>query len=656
MNRHGATRILLLCALAAWGSQAFGWGYEAHKLITRKACDAMPEPVRGFFISHSDELAERSLDPDSWRKTDKLEHSNHFLDIDYSGFGPYPFSDLPRSYAEASAKFGEEALDQYGRLPWRIDRYMEDAVRAIKSGDPAKVVGVLGAYSHYIEDAHMPLHVVMNFNGQLTGQRGVHGRWEWNMVDRHLPELSAAVLADPSKVAPVEQPLETAFEIIFDSYGKHFALLDADRHAAAGIEGDLEESDVYFDRLWRRSNELCIAQMTRAAEYVASFWTTAWERAGKPKLPADVPARRERARDLGIRIGSRTPGPLNAITDVLGVRVGHVTHVRGSGKNAVRTGVTAIVPRDDIWHRKAPAAVFAMNSNGEVMGSHWIREAGSLEVPIVLTTTLNVPAAAAGVVEWMVRVHPSMGRGDDVVLPVVAECDDSGLNDSQARAVTAEDTVRAIETSRSGPAEEGSVGAGTGLRSYGFKGGIGTASRVIEGGYTVGALVEANGGRRSELRVDGVPVGEEIADLLPTRPDPEKSFIVVVATDAPLDARQLERVAKRASWGIARTGTVGRHGSGDFVIAFSTANPMPHMPDEPTYPGVSFVDAHINELFAATIEATEEAIVNALVAAETMVGYGGATAHELPSDRLRAILYRHGRLFPSSTQPVEAAE
>jgi D-aminopeptidase len=646
MRFRYAIRALLVAVLSLASSHAFGWGYAAHRLITRKACDAMPEPVRVFFVANRNALAEHSIDPDLWRKEDKTEGPRHFLDMDYEAFGKFPFAELPRDFDAAVAKFGKETFDKVGYLPWRIDEYMGAVVEAMKSGDAATMVPIVGAYAHYIEDAHMPLHGVINYDGQFTNQKGVHGRWEWNLVERYESALDAAVVADPTRVRVVASPRDLAFDVLLDSYARHFELLNDDRRAAEGVAGSLDANETYFARLWELSGDLCIRQMSEAATQVASLWLTAWERAGRPNLPlpAETPQAPVRARDLGVRIGRLEPGPWNAITDVAGVRVGHVTLVEGDGESAVRTGVTAVVPRDDVWHKKVPAAVYSFNGNGEVTGAHWIREAGWLEVPILLTSTLNVPRVANGVVSWMEKVNPKMSRGDDVVLPVVAECDDSGLNDSRGRHVSEEDVIRAIETASAGPVAEGNVGAGTGLVCYGFKGGIGTASRKTEEGYTVGALVEANGGRRSELRVDGVPVGETIRDMMPEWGPPEKSFIIVVATDAPLDARQLERIARRASWGLARTGTVGRHGSGDFVIAFSTATEVPHFPDEATYNVTAFADAELNALFTATVEATEEAIVNALMAAKTTVGRRGRTVYALPHDRLREALYRAGRL------------
>jgi len=338
---------------------------------------------------------------------------------------------------------------------------------------------------------------------------------------------------------------------------------------------------------------------------------------------------RARARDLGIVIGRYQPGPQNAITDVAGVKVGHVTLAYGEGKlmrgkGPVRTGVTVIIPRDDVWHNKVPAGAFVLNGTGEMTGLAWVAESGFLEYPIALTNTLNVPRVANGVMTWMIQHYPGIGITDDTLTPVVAECDDSRLNDSQGRHVSEENVATALDTASDGPVMEGAVGAGTGMISYGFKGGIGTSSRRLpeqEGGYTVGVLVNANHGRREELMVNGVQVGKRYnANGHAAVSGSEGSIIVVIATDAPLDARQLGRVAKRAALGLARTGSTARHGSGDFMLAFSTGNTIPHYPEAPTFSMTRMADTHLNPLFTATVEATEEAIVNALTMATTTIG------------------------------------
>jgi D-aminopeptidase len=356
---------------------------------------------------------------------------------------------------------------------------------------------------------------------------------------------------------------------------------------------------------------------------------------------------RQRARDLGIVVGRYQPGPLNAITDVAGVKVGHVTLMRGEGalkpgEGPVRTGVTVVIPRDDVWHKKVPAGGFVLNGTGEMTGLAWVAESGFLEYPIALTNTLNVPRVANGVMSWMIRRYPEIGITDDTLTPVVAECDDSRLNDSQGRHVSEDDVTKALDGAGSGPVAEGSVGAGTGMVSYGFKGGIGTSSRRLppeDGGYTVGVLVNANHGRRDELIVAGVPVGASYgAGEHASLAGGEGSIIIVVATDAPLDARQLGRLAKRAALGLARTGSTARHGSGDFVLAFSTGNTISHYPKESTFAMTHLADTHVNPFFTATVEATEEAILNALTMATTVVGRGGTRVEAISLPRLRALV------------------
>ncbi len=355
---------------------------------------------------------------------------------------------------------------------------------------------------------------------------------------------------------------------------------------------------------------------------------------------------RQRAREIGITIGRYQPGPLNAITDVAGVKVGQVTLNRGEGalkpgQGPVRTGVTVIVPREDVWHKKVPAGSFVLNGTGEMTGLAWVAESGFLEYPIALTNTLNVPRVANGVMSWMIRRYPGIGITDDTLTPVVAECDDSRLNDSQGRHVSELDVITALDGAATGPVAEGAVGAGTGMVSYGFKGGIGTSSRRLtseDGGYTVGVLVNANHGRRQELVVAGVPVGRLYPGDAQSSAGAEGSIIVIIATDAPLDSRQLGRLAKRAALGLARTGSTARHGSGDFMLAFSTGNTVPHYPKERTFTMTHLSDAHINPLFNATVEATEEAILNALTMARTTVGRDNHRVEAISLTTLRTLL------------------
>ena len=368
---------------------------------------------------------------------------------------------------------------------------------------------------------------------------------------------------------------------------------------------------------------------------------------GEPRL---------RSRALGIVVGSYAPGPFNAITDVAGVTVGQTTLISGDGPlkpgiGPVRTGVTVVIPRADVWHKKVPAGSFVLNGTGEMTGLAWISESGFLEYPIALTNTLNVPRVANGVMSWMIARYPGVGITDDTLTPVVAECDDGRLNDIQGRHVSEADVARALDSASSGAVQEGTVGAGTGMVSYGFKGGIGTSSRRLpetEGGYTIGVLVNANHGRRSELIVGGMPVGRLYEAVPPVAQalspgHSEGSIIVIIATDAPLDGRQLTRLAKRAALGLARTGSTARHGSGDFMLAFSTANMIPHYPKEPTFQQLHLADTYLNPLIAATVEATEEAILNALTMATTVVGRDGHRVEAISLTKLRAILDRQAK-------------
>lgn len=366
---------------------------------------------------------------------------------------------------------------------------------------------------------------------------------------------------------------------------------------------------------------------------------------------AEPSQERQRIRDLGVVIGNYPTGSLNAITDVAGVKVGHTTLIQGDGQlkpgqGPVRTGVTVVIPRDDVWHKKVPAGFFVLNGTGEMTGLAWLAESGFLESPIALTNTLNIPRVANGVMSWMIKQYPAIGIEDDTLTPVVAECDDGRLNDIQGRHVSEQDVMAALDSASGDPVTEGTVGAGTGMVSYGFKGGIGTASRKLsekDGGYTIGVLVNANHGRRPELVIAGVPVGKlyepppQMSDVL-SPGQSEGSIIVIIATDAPLDSRQLARLAKRAALGLARTGSTARHSSGDFMLAFSTANVIPHYPKEPTYQLTQLADTHLNPLITGTVEATEEAILNALTMATTVTGRDGHRIEAIDLGRLQTLL------------------
>ena len=362
-----------------------------------------------------------------------------------------------------------------------------------------------------------------------------------------------------------------------------------------------------------------------------------------------------RARDLGVPFDG-TPGPLNAITDVRGVEVGHSTIVSGKAggtEPVVRTGVTAVLPRG----RKSPtdavfAGWFSQNGNGEMTGTTWVRESGLMYGPVMITNTHSVGVVRDSVIDWFLQRF-DFDTEDWWSLPVVAETWDGWLNDINGFHVKAEHAFAALDGARGGPVAEGNVGGGTGMICYEFKGGIGTASRVVKdesGEYTLGVLVQANFGRRPDLLVAGVSVGREIpeepayAALAPKREDRDMgSIIVVVATDAPLLPHQLERLARRATMGIARTGGIASNGSGDIFIAFSTANPDAAAADG--LPALSMLpNERITPLFAATVQATEEAITNALVAARTTDGFDGHRAIALPHDRLREVLKKYNRL------------
>ncbi len=369
-----------------------------------------------------------------------------------------------------------------------------------------------------------------------------------------------------------------------------------------------------------------------------------------------------RARDLGVIVGSGTPGPLNSITDVAGVRVGHCTIVAGNGKlvrgqGPVRTGVTVVLPHaDGIWAQQLCAGSHTLNGNGEMTGLAWVREGGTLMSPVGLTNTHSVGVVRDTLAE--IEVEQRGPTEIDWALPVVGETWDGLLSDCNGFHVRAEHVRAAVADASDGSVAEGNVGAGTGMVCHGFKGGIGTASRITDGGgaYTVGVLVQANHGLRSRLAVNGAPVGmvvDAAAVPLPAAAESTSgaegtgSVIGIVATDAPLLPHQCRRLAQRASLGIARTGGAGEHSSGDLFLAFATGNRIAASDYASLPPRVQELqmlsDAFIDPLFHATIEATEEAVVNALVAAQTMTGRDGITAHALPPDLLVDALDRYGR-------------
>ncbi len=363
-------------------------------------------------------------------------------------------------------------------------------------------------------------------------------------------------------------------------------------------------------------------------------------------LVMSLAAQSKRARDIGLRIGVLPTGQQNSLTDVSGVRVGQVTLVRG---DSVRTGVTAILPHGgNLFQQKVPAAVYVGNGFGKLAGITQVRELGNLETPVVLTNTLSVATAMEAVIDYTLQ-QPGNEMAQSVNA-VVGETNDGYLNDIRGRHVKKSEVRQAIDNATVGPVAEGNVGAGTGTVCFGFKGGIGTASRKLPGklgGYTVGVIVQTNFG--GVLEVDGVPVGEEwkkfyLADQLNNPVD--GSCMMVVATDAPLDSRNLERLAKRAFLGLARTGGIASNGSGDYVIAFSTdpALRIPHNSTTPTQTVTLLHNDDVSPLFMAAIEATDEAIINSLLMATTMTGKDGRRVEALPVDQLLSVLKKYHRI------------
>ena len=354
----------------------------------------------------------------------------------------------------------------------------------------------------------------------------------------------------------------------------------------------------------------------------------------------------QRARDLGIPFDG-TPGEYNSITDVAGVSVGYATLISGEGAHAVRTGVTAVIPRGpSTADRPVAAGVFSLNGNGEMTGTHWIEESGLLEGPVLITNTHSVGVVRDAAIAWRVKQGHADPSGYWWSLPVVAETWDGHLNDINGFHVRAEHVFGALETARGGAIAEGNVGGGTGMICHEFKCGTGTSSRKVPIAgthYTLGALVQANYGVRSELRIAGAPVGQHLRnDTLWDRPADQGSIIIVVATDAPLLPHQLQRVARRAALGLARNGSYAGNGSGDIFIAFSTANPP--ATSEAVGHWEALGNDHLDELFLATVRVVEESIVNAMVAARTMAGRDGNKAVAIDPQALRKVLKQYGRL------------
>lgn len=364
---------------------------------------------------------------------------------------------------------------------------------------------------------------------------------------------------------------------------------------------------------------------------------------------------RQRARQEGVIVGTLPHGVRNDITDVEGVCVGHSTIIQGEarhtpGSGPIRTGVTVILPHQgDLWNDRPSAGFFALNGCGEFTGAQWIDECGALEGPIALTNTHSVGDVARALTEWMIAKHPSIAREDEAYLPVVAECDDSTVNDLHGFHVRSDHVRSALEDAHTKKAvQEGAIGAGTGMTCYGFKGGIGSASRRIdlpESSLHVGVLVNTNHGQTEQLLIDGFPVGRFLKEKH-NKHNKEGSIVIVIATDAPLNQRQLERLAKRACLGLARTGSIAANGSGDFALAFSTSRRIARYSKESIIQLAELHNDHLNLLFQATAEATEEAILNSIFMATTVEGRDGNTIHAFPIEECKAILNRLSKVQP----------
>jgi D-aminopeptidase len=372
----------------------------------------------------------------------------------------------------------------------------------------------------------------------------------------------------------------------------------------------------------------------------------------KAKIAKAESALRPRIRDLGIAIGRYPTGPYNAITDVPGVRVGHVTKIEGDGdlrpgKGPVRTGVTAVLPASgDVFEKRVFAAGFVLNGAGEVTGLSQVDEWGVCETPILLCNTMCVGRVTDATVAWMSRRHPTIGGDDDVVIPVVGECDDSYLNDVVGRHVTENDVWTALETARPGPVPEGNVGAGTGMQSFDFSGGIGSASRIVRTAgidCVLGALVLSNFGGLENLRVDGMPVGALLAPQFASLPrrGPAGSIIVLLSTDVPLVHRQLVRLSRRAALAIGRCGGYVAHNSGEFIVAWSTSNRIPRRRPHGRYRVELVLDTALDPLHEATVDVVEEAILNAICAGVPLIGHSGHVSPALPVEEVRKILRKY---------------
>jgi len=349
---------------------------------------------------------------------------------------------------------------------------------------------------------------------------------------------------------------------------------------------------------------------------------------------------RKRIRELGIKIGKYPTGRNNSITDVPGVKVGHETVIsdENSENGPARTGVTVILPNEDIFNDRIFANGYVINGAGEMTGMIQMNEWGIIETPIALTNSMNVGIVADGIIEYMTTRYPSVGDSEDVVIPIVAECDDSFLNNPRGRHVKQHHVLSAINNASDGEVEEGSIGSGTGMSCFEFKGGIGTSSRVVFNQYTIGTLVMTNLGRREDFLLDGTAVGKGIQDNMPSSGVPEGSIIIVIGTDAPLLPHQLSRIAKRSALGLGKIGSKAHNGSGEIALAFSTGNILKRGEQSEVQNLHVLNEQLLNDVFEATIESVEEAILNAMFKATTLSGRKGNTSYEIPIEKAIQIL------------------
>ncbi len=354
--------------------------------------------------------------------------------------------------------------------------------------------------------------------------------------------------------------------------------------------------------------------------------------------------RRCRVRDLGIKIGFLETGPNNAITDIQGVKVGHKTIIKGEASKAVRTGITVILPHEgNICEENLFASFFNLNGWGEMTDISRLEKSGRLETPVFLTGTYNVGIVYSAALKYLTELNPQMGNTVAFVSPIVAECFDDFLSDTKSRQISEDDVFEALHQAKGGPVEEGAVGGGTGMTAFGFKGGIGTSSRKVLDDFCVGVLVMANTGSRDHLRMDGVPVGKEIKGYR-YRTEKTKSIILIAATDAPLLPYQLRKIAKRVAMGLAQTGSYSHTESGDLILAFSTGNKILRNDSRLFSPLRTIDDFALSPLYQAAVEATQEAILNALTSARTMTGRDGNTAYGIPLDQVLQIMKKYSRL------------